>query len=243
MITIRFYEELNDFLAPSRRKRDVEVVLTAQTSVKHFVESLGVPHTEVDLILVNGRSVDFSHRIQDGDRISVYPVFESLDVHDAQRLRPRPLRRTRFVVDANLGRLARHLRLLGFDVQFDPTLDDARLVAISVTDRRILLTRDRGLLMHREVTHGLYVHAVRPPEQLREVVRRLHLEGSIRLLRRCLRCNGNVRAVERSTVESELEPLTRHLHERFWKCRDCGRIYWRGSHVRRMVQRLRDIRE
>ena len=120
-VTIRFYEELNDFLEPSRRKSDIEIVFPERRSVKDLIESFGVPHVEVDLILVNGESVDFSRIVADGDRISVYPVFETLDIGPVTRLRPDPLREPRFVLDVHLRKLARRLRLLGFDVDFSRT--------------------------------------------------------------------------------------------------------------------------
>src|SRR5205823_3014382 len=79
-ISIRFYAELGDFLAPGRRQIAFDQAVKDRASIKDVIESLGVPHTEVDLILVNGESVDFSYHVQDGDRISVYPVFEALDI-------------------------------------------------------------------------------------------------------------------------------------------------------------------
>src|SRR3989338_9144205 len=110
----RFYEELNDFLPPERRKTTFTREFRNRASVKDMIEALGVPHTEVDLILVNGASVDFSYLVQDGDRISVYPMFESFDIRPLVHLRPRPLREPKFVLDTHLGKLAVYLRLLGF---------------------------------------------------------------------------------------------------------------------------------
>ena len=164
----RFYEELNDFLPARRRKIEFEHHFDRRASIKDMIESLGVPHTEVELILVNGRSVDFSYMVEDGNRISVYPVFESLDVSPLLRLRPEPLRDPRFVVDCNLGRLARYLRLLGFDCLYQNDYTDAGVALISQQQHRIVLTRDRRLLHRKIITHGFYIRASMPREQVRD---------------------------------------------------------------------------
>lgn len=153
-VTIRCYAELNDFLPRQRRYRSFTHPWPGRTSIKDLIESLGIPHTEIDLILVNGKSVDFSYLVQPGDRISVYPVFESIDITPLVRVRPRPLREPRFVLDTHLGKLASYLRLLGFDTVYQNDADDATLARISATEHRILLTQDRGLLKRRLVTHG-----------------------------------------------------------------------------------------
>jgi uncharacterized protein with PIN domain len=230
----RFYEELNDFLAPERRKLEFEYSFERRASIKDTIEALGVPHTEVELILVNGRSVGFDYILADGDRVSVYPMFESLDVTPLLRLRPRPLRKPRFVLDAHLGTLARYLRLAGFDTLYRNDYEDAELAEISAYEHRVLLTRDRDLLKRKIVTHGYFVRAHEPRRQLEEVCGRLDLYRVIEPFKRCARCNGLLRTVDKAEVIDELEPKTRLYYERFLRCMDCGRIYWRGSHFRRM---------
>ena len=185
----RFYAELNDFLAAERRGVVNEFAFFAGTAVKDAIESFGVPHTEVDLVLANGEPVDFAYRLNPGDRISVYPVFEAFDITGVSRVRPAPLRVTRFLADVHLGRLAAYLRLAGFDTRYDNTAGDGELVAVAVAERRILLTRDRELLKRAAVTHGYYVRATAPRQQLAEVVERFDLAGSLRPFERCLECN------------------------------------------------------
>ena len=163
--TFRFYEELNDFLAPDRRKRDIEFVCACAATTKHMIEALGVPHTEVELILVNGESVGFGRVLKDGDRVTVYPKCETLDITPLLRVRHYPLRISRFVADTHLGGLARLLRIAGFDTLYDNGFRDSEIAAISARDDRIVLTRDRGLLMRREITHGCYVHALKSGQQ------------------------------------------------------------------------------
>ena len=151
----RFYEELNDFLAPALRKCEFAYAFTGTPSVKDPIEAIGVPHTEVDLVLVDGESLDFTRRLTGGERVAVYPVFERLDIAPVTRLRARPLRRTRFVLDVHLGKMARYLRLLGFDALYRTDYDDATIIRLSLDEQRIILTRDRGVLKHTAVTHGL----------------------------------------------------------------------------------------
>jgi hypothetical protein len=150
----RFYEELNDFLTPARRRRAFEYACAPHATVKHAVDSLGVPHTEIELILVNGESVDFAYRVAAGDRISVYPQFEAFDVTPLLRVRARPLRNPRFIADAHLGALAKYLRTAGFDALYRNDYRDREVAAIAAAEHRIVLTRDRALLMQKEVTHG-----------------------------------------------------------------------------------------
>ena len=158
---------------PSRRGVTVRRPFRPHQTVKDVLEAMGIPHTEVDLILVNGNAEDFAHRPTSGDRIAAYPVFEAFDIGSTARLRPVPLRDPRFVIDVNLGRLARLLRVLGFDVWWSSDADDQTLADVSLGQQRILLTRDRALLKRRAITHGLFVHSDHPEEQTLEVLRRL----------------------------------------------------------------------
>lgn len=233
-VFLRFYEELNDFLPPARRKVEFNLELARRTSVKDLIESFGVPHTEVEVILANGRPVDFSYIVQAGDHFSVYPKFESLDISPLVRLRDKPLRQPRFVVDANLGQLARYLRLLGFDVLYRNSFADKEVAQIASAEQRIVLTRDRALLQHKIITHGYFVRADKPREQVREILARLDLYRALRPFTRCLRCNGELEDVDKDTVLRQLEPKTRKYYEHFRRCRSCGQAYWKGSHFQRM---------
>ena len=229
-VDVRAYAELNDFLAPALRGTTVRRPCRSHQTVKDIIEAIGIPHTEVDLILAGGRSVGFAHRPASGDRLAVYPVFESLDIGPVGRLRPTPLRDPRFVVDVNLGRLAWLLRLVGFDVRYDRHLDDADLAAMGEAEQRIVLTRDRGLLKRRQVSRGVFVRADRPSEQIVEVLRRLDLAARLAPFTRCLRCGGRLTAVSKAEVLDRLEPLTRRHFDDFARCDGCDQVYWKGSH-------------
>ena len=234
-VALRFYAELNDFLLESRKYRRFEIALNRRTSVKDLIESLGVPHTEVEIILANGQSVDFSYIVQKRDDLSIYPMFESVDVTPLLKLRDAPLRETRFVLDCHLGRLARYLRQFGFDTLYRNDYSDDELAKTSASEHRILLTRDRSLLKRSIITHGYFVRAFDPREQLDEVIRRFDLKSQIIPFGRCTRCNGTVERVDKQAVEHRLEPKTRLYYHDFWQCRGCGQVYWEGSHVKHMV--------
>jgi uncharacterized protein with PIN domain len=237
----RFYAELNDFLPPARRGVTFPVELHGGPSVKDVIESLGIPHTEIDLVLADGESVDFSWRVRDGARVSVYPVFESIDIAPLARVRPVPLREIRFVLDGHLGRLARYLRMLGFDARWSNDARDEEIARVAAAEQRIVLTRDSGLLKRRIVTHGYRVRETEPRRQLGEVVDRLDLLRSIVPFRRCLCCNALLESVGKEDVEDALPPRVREGHDTFRRCPGCGRVYWAGSHLRRMERLVGDL--
>ena len=237
----RFYEELNDFLPPDKRKRSFAHNFAGTPSVKDSIESIGVPHSEIDLILVNGESVDFKFRLEGGERVAVYPVFERFDISPLLRLRPRPLRNPRFILDVHLGKLARYLRLLGFDTLYRNDYEDATIIAISVAQQRIILTRDVGLLKHGSVTRGYWVRGTRPKRQLQEIIQVFYLNRCLAPFSRCIACNGELDSVAKETVLYRLPPRTREHFDEFYECRGCARIYWAGSHYDRMREWINDL--
>lgn len=239
----RFYEELNEFLSPSRRKKSFRCAFAENATVKQAIEALGVPHTEVELILVNGVPVGFSHRIEDGDRVSAYPVFESLDVTQLLKLRPEPLRVVRFLADAHLGALAKRLRLLGFDTRHAGALEDSEIASLSALERRILLTRDRELLKRKQISHGCYIRQVDPTRQLAYVIQRLDLRRVARPFTRCIECNGALETATRAAVAGRVPAGVARRFRRFWICGGCGRAYWRGSHYESLARRVAGVLE
>ncbi|MCW3479120.1 Mut7-C ubiquitin/RNAse domain-containing protein [Neisseriaceae bacterium JH1-16] len=237
-VTFRFYAELNDFLAPDQRQREIERRCAVDASVKHSIESLGVPHTEVELILVDGESVGFDRLLQEGERVAVYPVFEALDVTAVLRVREAPLRQPRFIADAHLGGLAHKLRMAGFDTLYDNGYPDEDIEAIAAREHRIVLTRDRELLKRRSISHGCYVRALRPAAQLLELFARLDLAGSARPFTLCLECNAPLRAIDKGQVAGRVPPGVWAQQVHFFTCDVCRRVYWEGSHWQRMRAQL-----
>jgi uncharacterized protein with PIN domain len=242
-ISVRFYAELNDLLPHWQKQRTFSLKMPDHNTVKHLVESLGVPHTEIDLILVNGDSVSFSFIPKDGDYISVYPVFESLDIHPILHLHPKPLRDPKFILDAHLGKLATYLRMLGFDALYRSDYQDHEIAALSSQQHRIVLTRDRGLLKRCEVTRGYCVRSTNPRQQLVEIIRRFDLSRLVKPFQRCLECNHLLQQIEKQEVQQKIPPHAFEQHENFQVCPNCNRIYWKGTHYERMLAFIKEVIE
>ncbi len=237
----RFYEELNDFLPQERKKKLFPLTLNGNPSVKDAIESVGVPHVEVDLILVNSLSVDFSYKLQDGDLVSVYPVFESMDITTVTHLREKPLRDLKFILDIHLGKLTKYLRLFGFNTYYLKDYNDHEIINIALSDKRIILTRDVDLLKNKKVIHGYWIRSQFPDEQLKEVILRFDLKNQSHPFTRCMECNGILEEVSKSEILHLIMPLTRRYYRKFFRCPDCERIYWQGSHFKRMNTYVKDL--
>jgi uncharacterized protein with PIN domain len=233
----RVYAELNEFLPRRWRWQDFPMACARGATTKHMIEAIGIPHTEVDLILVDGRAVGFDHRLRPGERVSVYPRCTAFGNSCPSLLREAPPP-SAFIADSHLGALARLLRMAGFDTLYRNDYADREIVAIAVAQSRIVLSRDRDLLKRRAVAHGCYVHATVPAQQFSEVVRRLDLEGAMQPFSRCLRCNAPLHEIARDAVRDRLPPSVRSAQTHFSQCRDCRRIYWPGTHWQSMRDRL-----
>ena len=237
----RFYGSLNDFLPPARRQLPFEHAFDGRVSIKDAIESLGVPHPEIDLVIAGGTSVSFSYHLQPGDRVAVYPVFRQLDVAGISLVRPPALSDLRFVLDTHLGRLAAYLRLAGLDCVYSNHCRDEELADISSRETRVLLTRDAALLKRTIVEYGYWVRETNPRRQLAEIFGRFDLVSRAQPFRRCLRCNGLIESVPKAAVVDRLPPRTREQYHEFYRCPGCGRIYWKGSHyewMRRLVEEI-----
>ena len=230
----RFYEELNDFLPQDKKKKLFTHSFECNPSVKDVIESMGVPHIEIDMILVNGSSVNFSYQLKDKDVVSVYPVFESLDISNVTHLRERPLREPKFILDVHLGRLARYLRMFGFDTLYENNYHDSDIIKLSNEQKRTILTRDVGILKNADVTHGYWIRSQDHMEQLKEVIVRSDLINLIKPFYRCSECNGIIKKVTKVSVIDKLKPGTKKYFNEFFKCTSCEKIYWKGSHFKKM---------
>jgi uncharacterized protein with PIN domain len=241
-VTLRFYEELNDFLPEEKKKNRFPHNYIDRVSVKDVIESLGVPHTEIDLILVNGKSVGFEYLIDDGDDISVYPVFESLDISEIQHLRAKPLREPKFVADVHLGRLTKYLRMMGFDVSYKNDFKDDQIVKISLDEKRAILTRDAGILKRSEVTHGHWVRSTNVEEQVAEVLKRFDLKNQIKEFSRCIECNQLLGSVSKEKIINELSAKVAQSQNEFYRCPNCKKLYWKGTHHQKMLSFIQSVK-
>jgi len=225
-VEVRLYADLAELAGETERA----VPVGAPRSVKDVIESCGVPHTELGLVSVDTHPVGLDHLVTGGERIAVYPPFRRLDLADTTTVVPPPIA-PRFVLDVHLGTLARRLRLLGFDAWYRTEADDRELADVAVEQQRILLTRDRGLLMRRRITHGYCPRSDDPEEQALEVIERYGLQASLAPLTRCVRCNAALEAVDREEVLDRIPPRTRARFDTFARCTACAQLYWPGSHI------------
>lgn len=239
-VALQFHGDLPLFLKRRDAAGRLQRSLCEKTAVKDVIEACGVPHTEVDLILCDGQPVGFHFQVVGSSDIDVFPVDVAPGFHPAHRLQRR--RHSLFVADGHLGKLARDLRLLGFDVAYDNDADDAALVQIAAAEDRALLTRDRRLLMHAAVRLGYCPRSDRAEEQIIEVVRRFELGKRMLPYTRCLACNGRLAVASKHEVIEELEPLTKLYYEEFRRCESCRRVYWSGSHFAKLQARIDRIR-
>lgn len=239
-VRLRFHGDLNVFLRSRSDDAVVERPLAEKTSIKDVIESCGVPHPEVDLILADDQIVGFGHTLANNAKVEVFPV-EKRGTHTTEK-RLQTISIARFVADGHLGSLTRNLRLLGFDVAYRQNADDRQLLEVMARENRALLTRDRRLLMHGIVQHGYYPRSQNADEQTIEVVRRFDLSDLIAPFTRCLRCNAPLEAAAKADIIDKLEPLTKTYYDQFRRCPDCKQIYWSGSHFPKLQKRIEEIR-
>jgi uncharacterized protein len=239
-VRLRFDGDLNVFLRSKAGDAVIERRLAEKTSIKDVIESCGVPHPEVDLILIDEQAVGFDRTLANDAKVEVFPVQNRGTVHTDKRLQTIGI--SRFVADGHLGGLTRNLRLLGFDVAYRQNADDRQLLEVMARENRALLTRDRRLLMHSIVQHGYYPRSQNPDEQTIEVVRRFDISELIAPFTRCLRCNAPLEEATKADVIDKLEPLTKIYYNQFHRCPDCKQIYWSGSHFPKLQKRIQQIR-
>jgi hypothetical protein len=229
MSTARFHfaAELARFLRPEYRDRRFAYSCARAANLKNAIEALGVPHTEVGELLVNGAPATLQRIVREGDEIEVLAPRAALA--DGPLL---------FIADAHLGGLARFLRMLGLDTVHEPRIADADIRRLAHAEDRIVLTRDRDLLKCRDIARGYYVRALKPEAQLREVVARYGLADAARPFSRCLHCNLPLASVDKADIAHRLPPKVAQLQQSFTHCPGCDRLYWPGSHYARMRDAL-----
>jgi len=233
-VHLRFYEELNDFLPLDKRKIRFSHSFKNHPSIKDMIESLGIPHTQVDFILSNNNSVDFNYIVQNGDDISVYPIFESLNIQNISKLRPTPLRQIKFIADVHLGKLARYLRMLGFDTIYKNDFLKREIIKIAKSEKRIILSRSRELLKIKDITHGYCIASTDTEKQLKLILNRFDLTKNIKPFSRCMICNSKLKSVPKEKIIDKVPPKVKELQNDFAQCPNCKKIYWKGTHYIRM---------
>jgi uncharacterized protein with PIN domain len=242
--TVILHGDLNDFVPRESPGVEIDRRLDGRPSAKDLLESVGVPHPEIAAITVNGMPAGFNRHVGDGDRVEAWPADEAAMLGMVPVLPPEPedTLEPRFIVDGHLGRLAAYLRMLGLDTWYRNDADDERLAAVAAAERRILLTRDRGLLKRSIVRRGTCIRSDRPFDQLVETTRRFGPVDRWQPFGRCIRCNALLVTVRRQEILDRLEPLTRIYYDDFRRCPGCDAVYWRGSHHERMGRLIMRVR-
>ncbi len=211
----KFYGDLVPLLPHPDQEDILEATFNPGQSAKHLIESWGVPHTEIQAVHANGQPASLDYLVQDADWIEVFPFQPAGS----------PAADPRFILDNHLGRLAADLRMLGFDCLYRNDYQDDELAETAGATDRILLTRDRQLLMRKTVLRGRLLRSLLPDEQLTEILQRYNLYSLIHPFLRCIRCNGLLQPVEKEAVLDRLEPLTRRYFNEFRICPDCQQVY------------------
>ena len=227
--TFTFIDELNDFLPHHRKNKTFSIEFEAHQSLKHLIESLGVPHTEFGRVLVNGNPGNPANRLNEDDQVVIFPAQDAI------------LSEPRFILDNHLGQLATYLRMLGFDSLYRNDFQDEELARVAGDDSRVLLTRDRRLLMRKTISIGYCLHHTDPRSQAIEVLNRFKLFGLVKPFKRCLRCNSPLQGVSKEEIYDQLQPLTKIYYEEFHWCPSCNQVYWKGSHFERMQQMISEM--
>jgi len=237
-LKIIFPEEFNCFKRRNNKGLEIVYPLKSKTSIKNIIESLGVPHTEIGKIVAADKEVDFNYIPANSQNITVLPIIPPFDVTMPSVLRPKPLQKIRFIVDVNVGKLALLLRMLGLDAEYSPKFSDKDILSFCQKEKRIVLSKDIGLLECKQIIFGRHVRAIYPDDQLSEVLDLFGIKGPFKFFSRCLRCNNNLSLVNKKDILHRLEPKTKKYFNRFKICPQCNQIYWRGSHYEKMKDRL-----
>jgi uncharacterized protein len=236
---LKFYGNLNLFLRGNLRNRPVEFQLDSRRSIKNLIESLGIPHTEVAIIQANGSKIDFDYIVKDSDSITVSPFGFHGENGKISANKPQSIG---FVADTHLGKLTKYLRMLGFDCKYRENISDKEIIDVSIAETRIALTRDKGILMNKQVQFGCFLYSQNSKKQLMEVIERYDLIPHANPFSRCMECNGTMAKADKSEIIDRLPKDTRSYFQTFYKCLDCDKIYWKGSHYDKMSEWIKEIR-
>lgn len=234
---VHISEDLIDFLTPGCRSIDFVYTFTGNPAIKHLIEAIGIPHTEVGQVEVNDIPIGFKYKVQNRDQIKVWG-FKNANISN---IMTETDKEARFILDNHLGKLAAYLRMLGFDTLYQNNYQDPELAIIASKQNRILLTRDRRLLMRSIINRGYWLRSQHPQQQAIEVIKRFKLIGKSNPFHRCLRCNGFIIPISKEAIMDKLLPLTRRYYEEFYICQSCNQIYWKGSHYEHMLNILRNM--
>jgi hypothetical protein len=237
-IKIRFFGNLNDFLSAKKRYKPCITPVGGHQTVKDILESVGIPHAEVNVIRVNRCCVSFSHKPGADDRVEIFPLKYQFKSGQVLPLLPQLPAQPRFLLDEHLGKLAKLMRMCGIDTRLFHGKTDRELADMASRMKRIVLTRDVELLKRKNIKRGYWIRNQDPERQLNEVFNRFDLFDKINPFFRCMLCNGLIKMVSKKTVAARLPFRTRAFFNEYYRCNSCGKIYWKGSHFIKMEKRI-----
>lgn len=237
--TFTFHGSLNYFLHRRQKNKPVIQEFDWRGTIKDMIASIAPPHPEIELIVVNGESVNWDYIVQDGDAVDVYPDFDTVELANKVILLPPYQGKPKFILDTHLGRLAAYLRMMGFDTLYKNDYEDDVLAEVSASENRILLTRDIGVLKRGIVVYGYFVRETDPRKRLHEINARYDLSSHIDPFGRCMTCNGELRSVDKESIREQIPEDTYNTFDDYHQCQSCEKIFWKGSHYEKM-QRLID---
>ena len=227
--SFHFHGNLTDFIRIPGKVSLIDYSFAGHPSVKDAIEAIGVPHPEIKMVSANGHNISISEALYNGSYIEVFPF---IDIPDSPG---------KFILDVHLGKLARFIRLLGFDALYSNHYSDKDILDVIKIEQRIVLTRDVGLLKHKAISWGYWLRSQDPFKQLEEVIERFQLKKDIQPFSRCLICNGYLHKIEKAKVHHLLPPRTQIFFHEFYQCQDCRKIYWKGSHYEHMLQQIQNL--
>lgn len=236
-----FHDSLQDFLLPVKRDTVISYTFDDTPAIKHAIETIGIPHPEVDIILVNAKPVDFFYLLEHNDIIEVFSSFDKEKFPREWSLTPPHVIPEKFILDVHLGKLARKLRLFGFDTLYENNYSDGAIVEISEKEERIILTRDKNLLKHKLVKWGYWLRSQYAEEQLTEVIHRIKPRAQFKFFERCVECNCKIEKIGKAEIINRLQPKTILYYNDFLQCPCCKRIYWKGSHYKQMQELIKKM--
>jgi uncharacterized protein with PIN domain len=232
----RLYAGLNDFLPAGLKQKTFSLAFKTPITVGEIVESIGIPLSEIKLVLVNSEPATFYKRLKADDFISMYPAFENIDISSVSEANINAEKMPCFILDSHLGKLAKYLRMLGFDTLYRNDYEDIKIIEIARLEERIILSRDKLLLKSKDILNGYYVRTIEKHEQLREVVQKFNLAGKFRSFTRCMTCNSELVKKDKLEIIDKIDDETAQVFNEFFYCQNCNKVFWKGSHFERMEQ-------
>jgi len=236
-----FHDSLQDFLLAAKKNKSIAYTFKGTPAIKDAIEAIGIPHPEVDVIIINNAPVGLEQLLYPQDVVAVFPKFTQPPWPKTYSLQAHYTARQKFILDVHLGKLARVLRLLGFDTYYENTYADKTIAQLAASENRIVLTRDIGLLKHKSIIHGYWLRSQHPYEQLKEVTYYYNLASQIQPFTRCLACNGCIGTIAKEKIIEQIPPKTKEYFYKFYQCSNCKRIYWEGSHYERMQEFIQNF--